>query len=299
MPSPPRWQRLGSGSMPKCWIVGPIAWDFPYRIPSLPSSGQFIQAIRMPGRLGGTGANVARALASRNEAVGMVGYVGRDKYGERNVQDMQARGIDVSQVEKLSGETSQVLLFLEPSGERTIVGVAADNLSKITMPSGAIHSGDLVYFAAWREEFEPALRDVESAGAIVACVPFRKPLETLPVSYVIGSMSEVPEPAGDIWARYKSWTGGKLKYMVLTLGSQGVRLLSSCECRELPAMVVQAVDTTGAGDAFAAAILAAILDGRPMMSGVHDGLAWGGATAQRESSIPPPWPDVLSASQPS
>ena len=199
-------------------------------------------------------------------------------------------------MEKLSGDTLQVFsVWRTIGGKRTIVGVAADNLSKITMPSGAIHSGDLVYFAAWREEFEPALRDVESAGAIVACVPFRKPLETLPVSYVIGSMSEVPEPAGDIWARYRSWTGWTSSvHGAHLLGSQGVRLLSSCECRELPAMVVEAVDTTGAGDAFAAAILAAILDGRPTTSGVHDGLAWGGATAQRESSIPPPWPDVLS-----
>ena len=296
MPSAPRWQRIGSRNMPKCWIVGPIAWDFPYRIPSLPSSGQFIQATRMPGRLGGTGANVARALVSRNAAVGMVGYVGQDKYGERSVQDMQARGIDVSQIEKLPGQTSQVLLFLEPSGERTIVGAAEDNLSQITIPAGAISSGDLVYFAAWREEFEPALRDIESAGGIVACVPFRKPLVTLPVSYVIGSISEVPEPASDIWAKYSSWTGDKLKYMVLTFGSRGVQLLSACDSKELPAVVVQTVDTTGAGDAFAAAILAAILDGRPIMSGVQDGLVWGAATAQKEGSIPPPWPDVLSAS---
>lgn len=283
--------------MSKCWIIGPIAWDRPYQVPSVPSSGQFVQAVRMSGRLGGTGANVARSLASRYSPVGMIGYVGRDDFGKRSVRDLEARGIDVRQVQALPVETSQVLLFIEPSGERTIVGAAEDNLHRITIPVGEIGTGDLVYVAAWRQEFESALTAIDAVGAVVASVPFGRPHGTLPVRYVIGSMSEIPVQAADIWATYSSWTGGALSCVTLTRGAQGAQVLDADGCADRPAVVVQAVDATGAGDAFAAAVLASILEGRPIMSGVQEGLAWGAAAARCEGSIPPPWPDVVGPSQ--
>ncbi len=279
--------------MRRCWVVGPIAWDWPYHLPRLPSSGEFVQAERLAGRLGGTGANVARALASRHLPVAMVGYVGRDSYGESSKKDLADRGIDVSHVLTLPGETSQVLLFIEPSGERTIIGAAADHLTSVTFPVGAVCSGDLVYIAAWREEFEPAVGELASAGVIVATVPFAQPGAALTVSHVIGSASDVPESAAaDPWAAYSSWTGGRLKYLTLTRGAGGVRSFSDSGCAEVPTAAVAVVDTTGAGDAFAAAMLAAIATGLPVQDGIQDGIAWGAAASRTAGSIPPDWADV-------
>jgi len=225
----------------------------------------------------------------------MIGYIGQDRCGERSLRDLERRGIDTSAVQTLLGETSQVLLFVEPSGERTIVGAVEDNLNRITIPTDAVGAGDLVYFAAWRAEFEPALRDLHGAGAVIASVPFLQPHGALPVPYVIGSMSEVADRADDLWARYSPWTGGELRCMALTLGADGVRVLGPGSCEELPAPAVAAADATGAGDAFAAAVLAAILDGRPVLAGVREGLAWGAATVRTEGSIPPDWREVAAS----
>jgi ribokinase len=279
--------------MAECWIIGPIAWDWPYRVPCLPASGTFVQADRMPGRLGGTAANVARALASRYQPVAMVGYVGRDEYGELSERDLRARGIDTSHVEVFDGDTSQVLLFIEPSGERTIIGAAEDNLYRVRVPFDAVKAGDLAYFGAWREEFAPAVGELDRVGAVVASVPFGQPRSELPVSHIVGSVSDVPESAAaDPWAAYLAWTGGRLRHLTLTQGAGGVRTFSELGCEELPAIRVRAVDSTGAGDAFAAAVLAAMLAGGPVLSGIREGLAWGAATTRSEGSIPPAWRQV-------
>jgi ribokinase len=280
-------------NMAECWIIGPIAWDWPYRVPYLPTSGTFVQAVQMPGRLGGTAANVARALVSRYQPVAMIGYVGRDEYGELSEQDLRTRGIDTSYVETFDGDTSQVLLFIEPSGERTIVGAAEDNLYRVRIPVGAVKAGDLTYFGAWRDTFEPAVGELDKVGAVVASVPFSQPRSELPVSHVVGSISDVPESAvGDPWATYQAWTGGRLRHLTLTQGAGAVRTFSELGCEERPAIRVQAVDSTGAGDAFAAAVLAAMLAGQPVLSGIREGLAWGAATARSEGSIPPAWRQV-------
>jgi sugar/nucleoside kinase (ribokinase family) len=279
--------------MRRCWVIGPIAWDWPYRLPEFPRSGGFAQSIRLPGRLGGTGANVARALASRELPVAMVGYVGPDRCGTESVDDLRARGVDVTHVVTRDGETSQVLLFVERSGQRTIVGVVPDDLAQVSIPVHAVGRGDLVYFAAWRAEFASAVPDLAAAGATVASVPFARAGAALPVTHVLGSAAEVPDAAAeDPWSSYGAWTGDRLESLVLTHGAGGARVVTRGGVEEVAAVPVEAVDTTGAGDAFAAAVLAALLDGRSLRAGVDDGVRWGALAATSPESIPPTWAEL-------
>jgi sugar/nucleoside kinase (ribokinase family) len=279
--------------MADCWVIGPIAWDWPYRIDGIPPSGGVAQAVRLPGRLGGTGANVARALASRGQAVEMVGYVGDDEWGTRSVADLRERGIGTQHVSTLRGPTSQVLLFVEPDGERTIIGVAEDRLEQVDAPDAHVMPGDLVYFAAWRAPFETLVERLAARGARIASVPFAPAARPLPVRHVIGSMSELPMTAAkQPFRAYERWTAGLVENVVLTRGPLGARRAGPDGDADLPAVVVRAADTTGAGDAFAAAVLASIAAGRPLDEGIEEGLRWGAATSASEGSIPPPWGDV-------
>lgn len=271
-------------------MVGPIAWDWPYEIDRPLVRGGVVQACRLRGRLGGTGANVARALASRLPAVSMVGYVGDDEWGERNLEDLRARGIDVEYVARWTGPTSQVMLLIEPDGERTIVGVVEDRLGRLRAMPRRVAPGDFVYFAAWREGFDPIVRAFATAGATVASVPFSPSTRSVPVSYVIGSMSELPDAAGgDPFGTYRDWTDGALQGVALTRGAAGVCLLNDGDATELPAVPTHVRDSTGAGDAFAAGAICALAEGRSLRCGVRDGLLWGSRAAASASSIPPAW----------
>jgi sugar/nucleoside kinase (ribokinase family) len=280
-------------SMNKCWIVGPIAWDWPYRVPRVPASGESIQGHRLPGRLGGTGANVARALASKAKAVGMIGYIGRDEWGKRSRDDLVARGVDVNYISTVDAETSQVLLLIEPSGERTIVAIVSDELARVPIPHDLFAPDDVVYFASWRKPFAATVRRLAERRVVVVSVPFAPEPSPVPVRYVVGSMSELPAAAAhDPYSSYRSWTGEAVEALILTRGQQGVRVMSASGLVDHGAVKVDAIDSTGAGDAFAAAVLATLMEKRPLDEGVINGLTWGAVTAATSGSIPPPWDSV-------
>src|SRR5262245_42971710 len=56
-----------------------------------------------------------------------------------------------------AGHTSEVVILVEPSGERAMIGIWPDLLHTVPVPVADITAGDVVYFAGWREEFLPAM----------------------------------------------------------------------------------------------------------------------------------------------
>ena len=68
-----------------------------------------------------------------------------------------------------------------------------------------------------------------------------------------------------------------MRAMTLTAGKAGATVFDGEGSRHVPSPTVTAVDATGAGDGFAAADLASILEGRPIVEGVAEGVVWGQA----------------------
>ena len=271
------------------WVIGPIAWDRVLHVPFLPHSGGFVQAGSAAERPGGSGANVAFALASTGAGVHMVGYVGDDEPGVRLGAMLSAAGIDVRLVHVRGGHTSEVVILVEPSGERAICGIWPDLLHTVEVPVDDIQTRDLVYFAAWHEEFLPAMTQLTGRGAVVATVPPPTIEPGLPVTYVIGSESQYghQDPRHGILAG-----DGTVRAVVVTRGADGVVIHGRGNSVGYPAHRVSAVDTTGAGDAFAAGFLYQVAAGASMDHAASAGIAWAAATVQSSASIPPPWQAV-------
>jgi sugar/nucleoside kinase (ribokinase family) len=273
--------------------VGPIAWDTVVRVPRLPGSGDFVQADEVTGRPGGAGANVAVALATAEVDVTMVGYLGRDAEGDRLRAALAASGVDLRHVETRDGPTSHVLLLVEPSGERTILGLRPDHLATVAVPVHAVRAGDIVFVAGWRATFVPMMRALLDKGATLACVPPEGAWTEVPAGYVVGSerQFEGAEPMRD--ERYRRQLGaGSTRAVVVTRGSRGVRICRAGGYADLPAPSVEAVDATGAGDAFAAGFLLLLGRGAGIEEAVRAGITWGAATVSLPQSHPPPWPEV-------
>jgi ribokinase len=268
------------------WVVGPIAWDRVLHVPRLPPSGGFVQASEVSERPGGAGGNAAIALASTGATVHMVGYVGGDEPGARLRAVLEAAGIDVRFVHGRRGHTSEVVILVEPSGERAIIGIWPDLLHTVPIPCADIAAGDLVYFAAWHEEFLPAMTKLASSGVIVATVPPPRLAPGLPATYVIGSKTQYGWQ--DHWDGVFA-EGGHLRAVIVTRGADGVVIHDRDGSVAYPAQEVAPVDTTGAGDAFAAGFLRQIAVGGTNEEAVTAGIAWASATVQSAASIPPPW----------
>jgi ribokinase len=272
--------------MPDFWVVGPIAWDRVLHVPCLPSSGGFMQASEASERPGGSGANAAMALASTGVNVHMVGYLGEDEQGARLRTVLAAAGVDVGFVHARDGHTSEVLILIEPSGERAMTGIWPDLLHTVPVPVGDITAGDVVYFAGWREEFLSAMTKLTAAGVIVATVPPPLLTPALPATYVIGSETQYgDQDLQDI----ASTRDGTLRAVVVTRGSDGVVTHDRDGSTTYPAQPVAVVDTTGAGDAFAAGFLRQVAGGGTLEEAAAAGIAWASAAVQSPASIPPPW----------
>lgn len=255
---------------PTFWIVGSIAWDHAMYIDHIPVGGRHVQARPYAPRPGGAGANTAVALASSGESVCMVGYVGADPSGASMMAFLGAAGIDLRHVVRAPGHTSEVVLLIEPDGERSMIGLYPDMLEQVPIPVEQIQPGDIVFFSSCRPTFLPAMDELSAKGVTVASVP-RPGLP--PVDLVIGSRLQCHEPMP--LARVAT---------VITEGSSGVSLYRDGRQAHFPAQPVEAVDATGAGDAFAAGFLHRVARGDALERAVAVGQSWAAAVVQERQS---------------
>jgi sugar/nucleoside kinase (ribokinase family) len=223
----------------------------------------------------------------------MVGYVGRDDAGRRMLAFLRERGADTAFVAEVDGHTSQVVLLIEPSGERTIIGIHPDLLSTVVVPVHTISTGDVVYFAAWGDSFVPAMAELTAKGTLVATVPPEVPLTTLPAAIVIGSESQHQTAVGDVDSAYAPLLAqGALRCVVVTKGAAGATALCPSRRIDQPGRSVTPVDQTGAGDAFAAGFLHQMALGGSVEEALRAGTDWGTAAVLAPGSVPPPWSAV-------
>jgi len=155
----------------------------------------------------------------------------------------------------------------------------------VPVPVPGIASGDVVYFAAWREEFLPAMTKLADGGVLVVTVPPPSLARGLPASYVIGSHTDF----GEVEPEGRLFLDGGLRAVVITRGGDGVVAYGRDGPVTYPAKEVVPVDTTGAGDAFAAGFLQVVAGDGTLDEAVTAGIAWASATVQSSASIPPSW----------
>ena len=233
-----------------------------------PRPGETIFGKKFDLGFGGKGANQAVAAKLCGANVAMVAKVGSDLFGPATIRNFESLGIDASNVRIADGVSSGVApIFVEPSGQNRIIVVkgANDALSAADVDAAAplLRKADTVVM-----QFEIPLPTVYHAVRFAASNSIRSIVNPAPAQqidfqqlagadYFIPNESEAelitgmpvhtPEQAA-ICANFLLRQG--LKRVVLTLGERGC-LLAAPEGTELiPAFKVNAVDTTGAGDAF-------------------------------------------------
>ena len=84
---------------------------------------------------------------------------------------------------------------------------------------------------------------------------------------------------------------------VITLGSEGAMIVSQGKVRRVPCPKVQAVDTSGAGDCFNAAVAYCIAQGKSLLSAVEFAVKAASFSVMREQ-VWPSYPTVGQIIQP-
>lgn len=270
----------------RVWVVGPIAWDSVYYLDKLPEPGMFAQTFRNIERPGGTAANSALAIATAGIETGFAGYVGDDHLSGELMATLRKSEISNLHIQHLTGPPSHVAIYIDQSGERTIIGLSEDRLEVVTLEGADLQSGDVVVFQLWREHFRKDFDLARAAGCIMV-VGIEALASDISADVVIGSESDTAEFSG------LTQFLNRFERVVITHGAQGATEYSQSGKIHRPALKVEAIDATGAGDAFLAGYITAMA--RDIEDGHHRlnlGITWAALAVQSENSIPPHYSEV-------
>ena len=254
------------------WIVGPVAWD----------SVRYHDGLTIE-RPGGTGANVAIALASTGTAVNFVSYLGDDQLSRKLDVHLKSSDISTLYTPVIPGPVSHVAIPVDENGERTIVIIEDDKLDQVSLEGVPINTGDIVAFVIWRNNFVKDLEIAQKAGAMtVVGSAALTDAQVLRADYLIGSRDDF---SGD-YSVEQALT--RFTHIVVTSGADGATFYSAQGSIFQPAEITEVVDTTGAGDAFLSALLHYLVINKKIDAKAMELAArWSALTVSSQGSIPP------------
>jgi len=273
--------------MARIAVIGSAARDEVVQLTTPLRAGAHLNGKGLGTRLGGGGANTAVALAAAGHHVTLLSAVGQDSAGDALLRELGEAGVDTSQILKLSCATTHSLVLVDSKGERTVVNVtrceeAEPPLRLLTL------AADAVYVRSRRRDLAPLLARKAEAALVVAHVPPVDP-GSRPAQVLVASASDLDEALTcDPLPLGRRVAGKWLRWIVMTASAAGATATSEMDLFDVPAETVSAVDTTGAGDAFAAGLVHALVSGAAMRDAMRLAVRFGTeATLWRSSFLPP------------
>jgi ribokinase len=241
-------------------VVGSTNVDLVLQVPSLPRAGETLLGAAARREAGGKGANQAVALARLGAAVSFVSAVGTDADGDWSLEQLQAEGVDVAAVARVDAPTGLAVVMVDAVGENSIVVSPGAN-ALVAAPTAL--AADVLLLS-----LEVPLETVAAAAAVgrragVPVVLNAAPAAALPAALL--DDVDVLVVNENEWEALGRPTDGRV---VVTLGAAGCRVLEEGRSVDVPAVPVDVVDTTGAGDCFAAALALGIGSGQPLVEAV-------------------------------
>lgn len=220
---------------------------------------------------GGSVANSMRAMGKLGAKVGYIGKLGTDAWGEFYEEELRKAGVYPHTI-KVSGESGTSTVMVSPDGERTMatyLGPAA-TLSGDELLEDVIARYDCIYIEGYLIFNEALLRTALELGKKLGLLVVLDLASFTIVESNMNLLHEVVPEYVDILfsneSEAKMYTGlspqeavksiaGEVKVSVVTMGKEGALICTGDTVCSVPATGGKPVDTTGAGDHFAAGFL--------------------------------------------
>lgn len=250
------------------WCLGSINADHFYAVPHIPAPGETLSSAGLVTGLGGKGTNMSVAVARAGARVHHIGAVGDD--GKWAIQRLMEYGVLTEHITQLEIPTGQAIIMVAEDGENSIViSPSANRAIPENLILGALSTasrGDILLLQNETNGAVDAARTARSLGLTVAyaAAPFeadhaREMLPLIDLLFLneveLGQLSAaLGQTANDLG----------VPQVVVTRGGDGADLYTVEGVTHVPAVAVDAVDTTGAGDTFTGYVIAGLDRGEPI-----------------------------------
>ncbi|WP_225828681.1 ribokinase [Streptomyces naphthomycinicus] len=250
-------------------VVGSANADLVIGVERRPAAGETVLGGDLAVHPGGKGANQAVAAARLGAATALLARVGDDGHGRLLLDSLRAAGVDTVGVLVGGAPTGVALITVDPSGDNSIVVSPGANFrllpADVRTAASLFHAARVVsaQLEIPLETVVEVVRNLAPGGRFVLnpSPPRELPAEVLAACdplivnehearVILGDAGVSGEPAD--WARLLLAKGPRS--VVVTLGAEGALVCDGSGVVRVPSVKVDAVDTTGAGDAFTAAL---------------------------------------------
>jgi ribokinase len=263
-------------------VVGSINWDRVLRVPHLPLPGETVAGTELLEGLGGKGANQAVAAKRAGGQVTFFASVGDDEAGHSATQILKQEGI-ILELYTSRLPTGTALIGVNADGQNSIMiypGANAD-LSLTSVSLERLGRFVLLQLELSKETWQHAVRLAKQKGSVV--VVNASPLSsdvTLEDFAGVDVLIVNEVEAGQLLGGSRATNAPQaLEYarrlqrvcpaVVITLGAEGAIWAQDKQTGVSQGYPVNVVDTTGAGDAFAGALVVALSEGHAIADGVR------------------------------
>ena len=243
-------------------VVGSAMIDLTAYAKNLPVAGQTVEGELFTTGFGGKGANQAVIAAHCGAEVHFIGKLGRDLFGQSIAENFNKLGINSDFVDRSDTPNGVAHIWVDGNGENRIIIIPGANyeIEKERAIQGINSIKDLSIVIGQCEIKQEITLAAFTAAKARGCTTILNPApyqqlspELLAVTdWIIPNETEFKELHGQLPTSdeiLKNFRNGKNS--IVTLGSEGAVLISADETiTRTPAPKVQAIDTTGAGDAF-------------------------------------------------
>lgn len=263
----------------KICVLGSFVVDLTSRAPHLPVKGETIIGSMFKMGPGGKGANQAVAARRAGGDVTLVTKVGRDVFGEIAQENFRKEGFDPDYIfvdEELETGTALIMVDDESANSILVVPGACNNITAAEIEQARpVIENSAIMLTQLEINLDATRRAIEIAHAKGVTVV----LNTAPVQPIdddLLAMVDIVTPneieaqimtgieiktIEDCRAAAQYYFDMGVRQVVITWGKNGIYAHDGKEDRQFPIIKVNAIDTTGAGDAFNGGFVVALAEG--------------------------------------
>ncbi|MBR0850957.1 ribokinase [Bradyrhizobium diazoefficiens] len=290
--------------MGRVFVAGSINMDVVATAARHPKVGETVAGLEVLYFPGGKGANQAVAASRLGARTTLIGRLGKDSFGAELRAFLAAQGIDLGSVRETAEAHSGTAIITVAAADNTIVVIPGSNalVSTDDVAAAPLAKGDVAvsqfeiplptiaaFFARARAAGATTLLNPAPAqamsGELLALVDILVLNET-ELGFLAGTELSEADAAARIFDVALRLQAREDQTICVTLGKRGVLALAGREEIFVAGRLVQAVDTTGAGDCFVGALAAQLADGAPLRSALAFANAAASISVQRMGAGP-------------